>query len=194
LLAVHAVHLSDDEIARFAGAGVSIAHCPRSNLKLADGIARIRDIQNAGITVALGTDGASSNNVLDMLGEMRTAALLAKARSDDASALPAAAALRMATLDGARVLGLEDVTGSIEIGKAADLACIDLMRLNSQPVYDPVSQLVYTVHPQQVRDVWVAGRHQVEHGVLTHIDQVEILQRTSEWQQRMQMYLKQESA
>lgn len=186
LMAVHAVHLNDEEITRFADAGVTVAHCPRSNLKLADGIARVTAMQNAGITVSLGTDGAASNNVLDMLGEMRTAALLAKTQANDASALPAADALRMATLEGARALGLDDRIGSIETGKSADLACIDMLRLNSQPVYDPVSQLVYTVHPQQVQDVWVAGRHQVENGKLTHIDQAEILARAAEWQERIQ--------
>jgi len=186
LMAVHAVHLTDDEIARFADAGVSVTHCPRSNLKLADGIARVTTMQGAGITVALGTDGAASNNVLDMLGEMRTAALLAKTESNDASALPAASALRMATIEGAKALGLDDQTGSIESGKSADLACIDLMHLNSQPVYDPISQLVYTVQPQQVQDVWVAGRYQVENGALVQIDQAEILKRTAEWRQRIQ--------
>jgi 5-methylthioadenosine/S-adenosylhomocysteine deaminase len=186
LLAVHAVHLTDEEISRFSAAGVAVAHCPRSNLQLADGIARVTAMLDAGITVALGSDGAASNNVLDMLGEMRTAALLAKVASGDAAAFPAASALRMATLEGARTLGLDDRIGSVEIGKSADLTCIDLMHLNSQPVYDPVSQLVYTVQPQQVRDVWVAGRHQVENGMLTLIDQAEILQRTAEWRQRIQ--------
>jgi 5-methylthioadenosine/S-adenosylhomocysteine deaminase len=185
LTAVHAVHIDDAELARFASTGVSIAHCPRSNLKLADGIARVRDLIGAGITVGLGTDGAASNNVLDMFGEMRTAALLAKTRAEDASALMAADALRLATLEGARMLGMVDDVGSIETGKWADLACIDLMHLNSQPVYDVVSQLVYTVHPHQVGDVWVAGRHQVENGRLTNVDLNEILRRTSEWQQRI---------
>ncbi len=185
LLAVHAVHTTDHEIQQFADAGVTVAHCPRSNLKLADGIARIQDMLDAGITIGLGTDGAASNNVLEMPGEMRTAALLAKTRSEDAAALPAAAALRMATLEGAKTLGLEDSIGSIEPGKWADLACIDLMQLNSQPVYDAVSQVVYTVQPQQIRDVWVGGRHQVEDGRLTNIDQEDILRRTAEWQQRM---------
>jgi len=102
------------------------------------------------VTVALGTDSAASNNVMDMLGEMRTATLLAKVRADDATALPAARALRMATLEGAASLGLADKIGSIETGKWADLACVDLRHLNSQPVYDPLSQLVYTVQPHQV--------------------------------------------
>jgi 5-methylthioadenosine/S-adenosylhomocysteine deaminase len=185
LMAVHAVHVTDEEIALFAGAGVAVAHCPRSNLKLADGIAPIAAYKKAGVTVALGSDSAASNNVMDMLGEMRTAALLAKARAQDATALPATQALRMATLDGAESLGLADSIGSIEAGKWADLACIDLRHINSQPVYDPISQLVYTVQPHQVSDVWVAGKHQVDNGMLTHIDVDELLQRTTEWQHRI---------
>ncbi len=185
LMAVHAVHVTDDEIALFADAGVAVAHCPRSNLKLADGIAPVAAYRDAGVTVALGTDSAASNNVMEMLGEMRTATLLAKVRADDAAALPAAQALRMATLDGARALGLGDSVGSIEKGKWADLACIDLQHINSQPVYDPVSQIVYTVHPNQVSDVWVAGKHQVENGTLNHIDVGDMLRRTSEWQYRI---------
>ena len=185
LMAVHAVHVTDDEIALFADAGVVVAHCPRSNLKLADGIAPIVAFRNAGVTVALGTDSAASNNVMDMLGEMRTAALLAKAKAQDATAIPAAQALRMATLDGAEALGLADSIGSIEAGKWADLTCIDVRHVNSQPLYDPISQLVYTVQPQQVSDVWVAGKQQVDNGSLTHIDVDELLQRTAEWQHKI---------
>ncbi len=185
LLAVHAVHLTSDEIELFADSGVSIAHCPNSNLKLADGIAPVTALSSAGITVGLGTDGAASNNSLNMLGEMRIAALLAKAKSDDATAIPAAAALRMATLGGARALGLEDEIGSIEPGKWADLACIDLMHLNSQPVQDPLSQVVYAIHPHQISDVWVAGRHQLEHGALAQIDLAAILRRSAEWREQI---------
>jgi len=185
LMAVHAVHVSAEEISHFADAGVVVAHCPRSNLKLADGIAPVQEMLDAGITVGLGTDGAASNNVLEMPGEMRTAALLAKARAEDAAALPAAAALRMATLEGAKTLGLDESIGSIETGKWADLTCIDMLHLNSQPVYDPISQVVYTVQPHQVSDVWVAGRHQVDGGRLSQIDQDDILRRTAEWRQRI---------
>jgi len=185
LLAVHAVHLTEGEIRQFAESGVSVVHCPRSNLKLASGIAEIAKLQRAGINVALGTDSAASNNVLDMLGEMRTAALLAKARANDAAALPAADALRMATMNGAIALGLADSIGSIEPGKWADLTCIDLRHINSQPVYDPLSQIVYTADANQVSDVWVAGRHQLEDGKLTRIDETELLQRAAEWQNRL---------
>lgn len=185
LMAVHAVHLTDEEITLFADTGVVVAHCPRSNLKLADGIARIHDLLTAGVTVGLGTDSAASNNAIEMPGEMRTAALLAKARAEDAASLPAAAALRMATIEGAKALGLDADIGSIEAGKWADLVCIDLMHLNSQPVYDPLSQVVYTVLPQQISDVWVAGRHHVEKGKLVHIDENEIIRRTAEWRERI---------
>jgi 5-methylthioadenosine/S-adenosylhomocysteine deaminase len=187
LLAVHAVHVTDAEIDLLAVSGVAVAHCPRSNLKLADGIAPVAKLLAAGINVALGTDGAASNNVLDMLGEMRTAALLAKAFTGDASVLPASTALRMATLEGARSIGMAESTGSIEIGKWADLTCIDMRYVNSQPLYDPLSQVVYTANQQQVRDVWVAGKHLVDNGKLRHVNQDELLERSNEWQQRIAM-------
>ena len=185
LLAVHVVHVDADDVRLLGEAGVSVAHCPRSNLKLADGIAPITALLDAGITVGLGTDGAASNNTLDMPGEMRTAALVSKTRAGRADALSAAAALRMATLDGAAALGVGDTVGSIEPGKWADLVCVDLQRVNSQPVYDPLSQLVYTVQPDQVRDVWVAGRPLVQGGQLTLVDSGEILRRASEWRERI---------
>lgn len=185
LMLVHAVHLNDDEIALCADRGVSVAHCPRSNLKLASGMARTEALRQAGVVVGLGTDGAASNNELEMLGEMRTAALLAKAVAGNAAALPASDALQMATLDGARALGINELTGSLEPGKWADIACVNLHTLNSQPLYDPTSQLVYTAHPQQVSDVWVAGRHQVEDGQLMHVDIDDILTRSAEWRDRI---------
>ena len=188
LLAVHAVHLSDDEVQLFADAGVSIAHCPRSNLKLASGIAPVAHYDKAGVNVAIGTDGAASNNVLDMLLEMQTASLLAKAASRDAQALSALDSLSMATLGGARALGLEQVTGSITAGKWADLACVDLRSINSQPAYDPVSNLVYAANSSQVADVWVAGRQQVENGRLTDIDVEDIAGRANEWSRQIQAH------
>ncbi len=185
LLAVHYVHPVDSEVALLAERSVSISHCPKSNLKLASGIAPVTEYMSAGVNVAIGTDGAASNNVLDMLSELRFAALLARARSEDAAALTANDALRMATLNGARALGLERDIGSIEAGKQADLACIDLSPLNSQPVYDPVSQLVYTARATQVTDVWIAGRHQLDNGKLTQIDTGAVRRRCSEWHQRI---------
>ena len=184
LLAVHAVHMSDDEIADMADAGVGIAHCPKSNLKLASGIAPVARFRDAGIEVGIGTDSAASNNTLDMISEMRTAALLGKVAADDAAAVSATNALEMATMGSARVLGLDAEIGSIEPGKWADLACIDLDALHSQPVFDPVSQLVYTARAEQVTDTWVAGRHQLENGELTHINLEDLFGRCNEWRQR----------
>ena len=185
LLAVHAVHMAEDETARFAEAGVSIAHCPSSNLKLASGIAPVAGYRAAGVNVALGTDGAASNNRLDLITEMRTAALLAKASAGDASAVTASEALHMATLAGAKALGLEQRIGSIEAGKQADLACVDLRALNSQPVHDVVSHLVYAAQSAQVDDVWVAGRHHLDDGRLIHIDTDNLLARAREWRDRL---------
>jgi 5-methylthioadenosine/S-adenosylhomocysteine deaminase len=184
LLAVHAVHLNDAEIANFAESGVNIAHCPRSNLKLASGIAPITKYRDAGINVAIGTDGAASNNTLDMLSEMRFAALLAKGTTSDATAISAGEALKMATLDGARALGLAHEIGSIETGKWADLTCVDLSSINSQPVYDPLSQLVYAARADQITDVWIAGKQQLDNGRLTQIDTENLLARSDEWRNR----------
>jgi 5-methylthioadenosine/S-adenosylhomocysteine deaminase len=185
LLAVHGVHLEPAEVSRLADAGVSLVHCPKSNLKLASGIAPVAAYRTAGIRISIGTDGAASNNTLDVLDELRTAALLARAQSADAAALTAADALEMATLGSAAALGLDAETGSIEVGKAADLACIDLAPLNSQPVYDPVSQVVYTARADQVSDVWVAGRHQVDRGRLTGFDGDDLAARARDWRQRI---------
>jgi len=185
LVAVHMTQLNEGDRQRVADAGASVVHCPQSNLKLASGFCQIQKLLDAGINVALGTDGAASNNDLDMLGEMRTAALLAKAVHGDASALPAADALQMATLNGARALGLADQIGSLAPGKWADIAAIDLGALETQPLYDPVSQLVYAAAREQVSDVWVAGQHLLRKRELTQIDLADVLQRVRGWQQRI---------
>ena len=185
LLAVHAVHVTAEEIRAMSEAGVAVAHCPRSNLKLASGIAPLTALREASLTVGIGTDGAASNNRLDMLDELRTAALLAKAGSGDAAAMPAHAALAAATLDSARALGLGDNIGSLLPGKWADVACFDLNALNSQPLSDPVSQLVYTAQASQASDVWVAGRHLLEGGRLTHIPVADIVARCGEWRAKL---------
>ncbi len=181
LLAVHMTQLSNDEIGELASAGASVVHCPESNLKLASGFCPIAKLIAAGVNVALGTDGAASNNDLDMLGEMRTAALLAKAVAGDASAIPAATALRMATLNGAKALGIDKETGSLEIGKAADITAISLGGLESQPIYNPISQLVYATGRDRVSDVWVAGKQVLKGGELTTLDQHAIHQKALEW-------------
>ncbi len=185
LTAVHMTQLRDDEIGRLAAAGASVVHCPESNLKLASGFCPVQRLLDAGVNVALGTDGTASNNDLDMLGEMRTAALLAKAVYNDAAALPAHSVLRMATLNGARALGLADNTGSLAAGKWADIAAVDLGTLETQPLYDPVSQLVYAAARSQVSDVWVAGQHLLKKRELTHLEAQELLQRARSWQARI---------
>ncbi len=186
LIAVHMTQLNADEIARLATAGASVVHCPESNLKLASGFCPVQALLNAGVNVALGTDGAASNNDLDMLGELRTAALLAKAVSGDATAVPAHTALRMATLNGAKAMGLDAETGSLRPGKAADITAIDLSALPSQPVYDPVSQIVYTACREQVTDVWVAGKRLLANRALTTLDEAAILRRAQEWRDKIQ--------
>ncbi|VCU69015.1 5-methylthioadenosine/S-adenosylhomocysteine deaminase [Pigmentiphaga humi] len=157
LVAVHGVHLNTDDIALLAAHGASLAHCPASNLKLASGIAPVAGMAAAGLNIGLGTDGAASNNRLDMLGELRLAALLAKGASGDASALPAHAALHAATLGGARALGWDADIGSIEVGKCADLVAIRLDSARLAPVFDPVSHIVYAAGREDVETVWVDG-------------------------------------
>lgn len=185
MLAVHMTQLTDEEIARVARAGVSVAHCPESNLKLASGCAPLVALLAAGVNCALGTDGSASNNDLDMLTELRTAALLAKGLSGDASAVPAATALRMATLGGARALGLEQEIGTLRAGKQADFIAIDFSDPRLCPTYDPVSQIVYAAHRDNVSDVWVAGRHVVQNGVVAHADPRQLAAAATRWGDRI---------
>lgn len=185
LLAVHMTQLTSREIADIAEAGVSVLHCPESNLKLASGFCPVVDLLRAGVNVALGTDGSASNNDLDMFVEMRTAALLGKAMSGDASAMPAAEVLRMATINGARALGLEHEIGSLEPGKAADVVAVDFSSPESRPVYNPVSQLVYACARHQVSDVWVAGRQVVKDRRLTTLDEQELRRHADAWGERI---------
>lgn len=185
LTAVHMTQLEDAEIERVAAAGASVVHCPESNLKLASGFCPVAKLLAAGANVCLGTDGAASNNDLDMLGEMRTAALLAKGVAGRADAVTAGQALEMATLNGARALGLADEIGSIQVGKWADLCCVDLERPATWPVYDPVAQLVYATSRDQVEDVWVAGRRMVSDGRLVRMDEAAIVARAGAWRDRI---------
>jgi len=166
LIAVHAVHLSDEEIALLARHGCSVVHCPSSNLKLASGFAPVGKLAAARVNIALGTDGAASNNRLDLFQEMRSAALMAKAVARDAQAMPAHAALRAATLGGAHALGLAERIGSITPGKAADLTALALRGPELAPCYDVVSHLVYAAGREHVSHVWVAGELRVRDGAL----------------------------
>lgn len=185
-MAVHMTQLADEEIDHIATRGAHVVHCPESNMKLASGFCPVQQLLDAGVNVALGTDGAASNNDLDMFGEMRSAALLGKAVARDASALSAAQTLHMATLGGARALGLDDTIGSLEIGKAADITAVDLSSLETQPVYHPISQLVYAAGREQVSDVWVAGQHLLKDRALTTLDQQAIITKAQQWAEKIQ--------
>jgi 5-methylthioadenosine/S-adenosylhomocysteine deaminase len=185
LTAVHMTQLTPAEISLLHERGVSVVHCPESNLKLASGFCPVAELAAAGINIALGTDGAGSNNDLDMFGEMRSCALLAKGVAQRADVAPAAAVLRMATLDGARALGLGERIGSLLAGKEADVICVDLSAAATQPVYDPVSQLVYATSRDQVSDVWVAGQQLLADSQPLLADAPAILARAEAWRARL---------
>jgi 5-methylthioadenosine/S-adenosylhomocysteine deaminase len=185
LLAVHMTQLTEDEITLLSAQGVHIVHCPESNLKLASGFCPVNELLQQNINVALGTDGAASNNDLDMLGEMRTAALLAKGTSGKSSVLPAHQALEMATINGAKALGIDHITGSLTKGKAADVIAIDLDTIESQPLYDPVSHIVYAANRNQVTDVWVAGKQLMKNRELTSIEEKNVLSKSRDWQEKI---------
>ena len=185
LLAVHMTQIDSTDIGRLARAGVHVAHCPDSNLKLASGICPVAELDAAGVNVCIGTDGAASNNDLDLLAEARLAALLAKGTSGNPEAVPAARALSMATIHGARALGMEDRIGSIEPGKQADLAAIRLDCIETEPVHHVISQLVYAAPRAQFTDVWVAGRRLLNDRTLTTLDEDALLEQTRSWRQRI---------
>lgn len=185
LIAVHMTQLTDAEIALCAARGVSVVHCPESNLKLASGICRSENLRRAGVNLALGSDGCASNNDLDQFGEMRTAALLAKVAANDAAAMRAADVLHMATLGGARALGMGELIGSIVIGKRADLVLVDMDRIETQPLYDPISQLVYACGRQQVTDVWIDGERKLRNGELADIDAAALIANARQWRERI---------
>jgi 5-methylthioadenosine/S-adenosylhomocysteine deaminase len=185
-IAIHGVHLSPGDIELLATHGGHVVHCPASNMKLGSGIAPITRLLERGINVALGTDGAASNNRLDLFAEMRLASLLAKVASGDAAALPAMQAVTCATLGGARALGLEREIGSLVPGKAADAIAVDLAGVDALPCYDPVSHVVHAIGRDAVTDVWVEGRRIVAERVLTTADEAAIVARTRVWQERLQ--------
>ncbi|VAW53108.1 S-adenosylhomocysteine deaminase; Methylthioadenosine deaminase [hydrothermal vent metagenome] len=176
LQAVHMTQLNADEIPLLASAGSHIIHCPESNMKLASGICPVKPLLDAGVNVALGTDSSASNNDLDMFGEMRTAALLAKISNMDATAVSAVQALQMATINGARALGIDDVTGSLEVGKFADIVAVNFDTIETIPVYNPISHLVYSCSREHVSDVWIAGKQRLTDRVLNTIDETRLKQ------------------
>ncbi|KMN31404.1 MULTISPECIES: TRZ/ATZ family hydrolase [Chromobacterium] len=185
LVAAHMVHLNDEEIELVAKHGVSVAHNPSSNMKLASGIAPIPKMLQAGIAVGIGTDGAASNNKLDMLAETRLAALLAKVGTLDPTSVPAATAIRMATLNGARALGIDDKVGSIVAGKQADLIAIDLSAIETAPAFDPISHVVYAAGREQVSHVWVKGQALLEQRQLKTLDEAALKARAEDWRHRI---------
>ncbi len=185
LIAVHMTQLTVGEIHLCAERGVSVVHCPESNLKLASGFCPACALARAGVTLAIGTDGAASNNDLDMFGETRTAAILSKAVAQDAVGLDAFSALRAATLGGARAIGLEHLVGSIEPGKQADLIVVDLSPVETQPLYHVVSQLVYAAGRHQVSDVWIAGQSKLRDRVLVGFDLDAIGANARQWRDRI---------
>ena len=183
--AVHMTQISDEDLALLVESNTNIIHCPESNLKLASGFCPVERLWQAGVNVAIGTDGAASNNDLDLLGETRTAALLAKAVAGSATALDAHRALRMATLNGARAMGIEAEVGSLEVGKAADIVAFDLSGLAQQPVYDPVSQLIYATGRDCVKHLWVAGKQLLDDRRLTRLDEEQLCATAKAWGQRI---------
>lgn len=185
LRAVHTTQLTDEEIQLFAQEKVHVLHCPESNMKLASGFCPTHALLQAGVNVCLGTDGSASNDDLDILGEMRTAALLAKGLSRDASSVSVAQALQMATLNGAKALGIDAITGSLVVGKAADVTAIDLSSLETQPIYNPMAQLVYSINRDKVTDVWVNGKHLLRSRIVAGIDLHELKSKTLQWRERV---------
>lgn len=182
---IHMTAITKDDIALLQKTGAHIVHCPESNLKLASGFAPIYQFQQANINVAIGTDGPASNNDLDMFAEMQTAALVGKAVAQNPSALDAATCLRMATLNGAVAMGLNDHIGSLVPGKAADIIAVDLADLNTQPIYNPISHLVYAVNSRQVSDVWIAGKRLLENFQFANADKNAILNTARKWQEKI---------
>lgn len=182
---VHMTDLGDQDIALLVATGAHVVHCPQSNMKLASGTCRVGTLLEQGVNVALGTDSAASNNDLNLFGEMQAAALLAKLQTQDATALPAADALAMATINGARAMGLEERIGSLEVGKQADLIAVDLRDPETQPLYNPLSQLVYACNGSQVSHSWIAGEQVMANRALSRIDLDALTPRINQWQQRI---------
>jgi 5-methylthioadenosine/S-adenosylhomocysteine deaminase len=182
---VHMTQIDESDIALLQQSGAHVIHCPESNLKLASGFCPVDQLSRAGVNVAIGTDGGASNNDLDLFGELRTAAMLAKAVSRNAGALDAHAALRMATLNGAKALGIDEQVGSLEVGKFADIAAVALSDLELHPIYNPASQLVYTSVGHRVTHLWVAGRCLLADRKLQTVDEQDVKRKVQRWQQRL---------
>jgi len=185
LIATHMTQLLPEEIARLVEAGCHVVHCPESNQKLGSGIAPVAALLEAGVNLALGTDSAASNNDLSLLGEMRSAGLLAKGAGGDPTLLAAHQLLEMATLGGAKALGLEGEIGSLKKGKSADIVAVSLAELHNQPVYDPLAQLVYSAAASDVSHVWVAGNLLLKEGELLTLSTADIHTKTRQWRKKI---------
>lgn len=193
LVAAHCVHMNDEDMQLMQDYGCHIAHCPTSNLKLGSGIAPVANMLSRNINIGLGTDGAASNNRLDMFAEMRLAALLSKGSGGDATAVPAEQALEMATINGARALGLDSQIGSIEIGKLGDLTAVKLADIETMPCYDPMSHLVYAAGREHVTHVWVQGELKYQKtdaydGVFANIEPAELKEIINLWQPKLNQF------
>lgn len=185
LIAVHMTQINDDDFKILQRTRPSLVHCPESNMKLVSGSCPVEKLTRLGINVALGTDGAASNNDLDMFGEMRTAAFLGKVTADDPKAVSAEQALKMATINGAKALGIDHMTGSLEVGKAADFIAIDMEHIETQPLYQPISQIVYCTPRSQVTDVWVAGKQLMKNRELLTLDKKELVNKAQAWRKKI---------
>jgi 5-methylthioadenosine/S-adenosylhomocysteine deaminase len=182
---VHMTQIDDTDIRLIQDNNCHVVHCPESNLKLASGFCPVGKLIDAGINVAIGTDGAASNNDLDLFGELKTAALLAKAVANDASVLDAHAALRMATINGAKALGWDDQIGSLEAGKSADMIAVEISSLSQKPLYNPASQLVYSNAGSQVTHSWVAGKALLRERSLVTLDEENLIRRADAWRNQI---------
>ena len=185
MLAVHMTQLDEDDIRRVAKTGTHVVHCVESNLKLASGFCPIAELTKHGVNVSIGTDGNASNNDLDLITETCTAALLAKTVANDASAINAFQALEMMTINAARALDLADTIGSLETGKAADVVAIDFNSIEMQPVYDPVSQIIYAGSREKVKHVWIDGKHVLDNRTLTTIDENDVIANAIQWGEKI---------
>ncbi|OGT46800.1 MAG: N-ethylammeline chlorohydrolase [Gammaproteobacteria bacterium RIFCSPHIGHO2_12_FULL_41_20] len=185
VIAIHMTQIDDEDLTILQHTQPHIVHCPESNMKLASGACPVMQLQAAGLNIALGTDSVASNNNLDMIGEMRSAALLAKLQSGNPKAVDAEQALKMATLQGAKALGIEQMFGSLTVGKAADFIAIDLAQIETQPLYHPISQIVYAASRHQITDVWVAGKQLLKNRQLTTLDETELLNKAHFWREKI---------
>jgi 5-methylthioadenosine/S-adenosylhomocysteine deaminase len=185
LIAIHMTQINDSDIEILKKTRPNIVHCPESNMKLVSGSCPVEKLTQLSINVALGTDGAASNNDLDMFGEMRSAAFLGKVTANDPKAVPAEQVLKMATIHGAKALGIDHITGSLVAGKAADFIAINLDHIETQPLYHPISQIVYATPRHQITDVWVAGKQLLKNRQLQRIDEKELLAKAEAWRKKI---------